>query len=103
MKIQNLHEVKYAGPKSFENLLQHFRTMPSPDDRARYVPRDDITVKNVVDEFDYDGQSIVGGNEVKMLIVFENRVRVFYRDDDHTFSREEAAEKLAVFALKRIF
>jgi len=100
MKLQTLKEVRYAGPKNFENLLQHFKSKPGQEDRARYVPRDDITVKNVVDEFEYDGE-----NEVKMLIVFlkRNRVRVFYRDYDHTLSREEAAEKLAVFALRRIF
>ncbi len=99
MKLQNLHEVKYAGPKSFDNLLQHFESM-GIEDRERYIPRDNVTVKNVVDKFDYEGE-----DEVKMLIVFadRNRVRVFYRDEDHTFSLEEAAEKLAVFALRRIF
>lgn len=100
MKLKTLHEARYVGPKSFDNLLQHFKRMTGQANRARYIPRDDITVKNIVDEFDYDGE-----NEVKMLMVFpsRNRVRVFYRDMDHTFSLEETAEKLAVFALRRIF
>ncbi len=102
MKLKTLHEVKYIGAKSFHNLLQHFdeRQRRGDPERIQYVPRNEITVKNIVDEFDYEGEE-----EVKMLIVMEDteRVRIFYRDDDQTLPFEEAAQKLAVFALKRIF
>ncbi len=101
MKLQTLHEARYAGPKNFNNLLQHFteerRTEP---ERGYYVPRDEVTIKNIVDEFYSEGEE-----QVRMLIVFHdtNRVRIFYRDSDQTVSFAEAVDRLAVFALKRVF
>ena len=100
MKFNELTEAKYVGPKNIHNLLQFFDERGELPGRTRYTPRDEVTIKNVVDDFDYEGEEVV-----KLLIIFHERekVRVFYRDNDQTLSFKEAAERLAVFALKRIY
>lgn len=102
MKLLQLQEARYVGPKTFHNLLQYFteeRRRAAPD-RGYYNPRNEVAIKNVVDEFEYEGEE-----DVRMLIVFHDtdQVRIFYRDTDQTVSFDEAVERLAVFGLKRIF
>ncbi len=99
MKLQHLQEASYAGPKTFHNLLQYF-TEDRRRDRGHYVPRNEVSIKNVVDKFEHEGEE-----DVRRLTVFydKDKVRIFYRDMDQTVSFDEAVEKLGVFSLKRIF
>ena len=89
MKLQNLQEASYAGPKTFHNLLQYFTETQHNEnpERTWFAPRNEVTVKNIFDEFEYDGEE-----QVRMLIVFHDtdKVRIFYRDLDQTVSFDEA-------------
>lgn len=66
---------------------------------TRYIPRNEITVKNIVDEFQHEG-------EVKMLIIFHDteQVKICYRDTNQALNPKEVLQRLAVFSPKgRIF
>ncbi len=96
MKLQNLHEAKYAGPNNLNNLLQFFVEQEGHQDSRTFYVREGFVVNNPKDGGDVESLTFAGDNPDSVTVMHKG---VYSR----TFPINKIVEEFIVFRQQRVY